>query len=370
MTTTADPSGADETPDDAPSPDSTGTRDEAPAPGGTSTPDEAPSPGGTGTPVALLDRIREACANVAAVSTRVTVDAGALDELAATLAAAEPELMPEERPVATDDAMGTDEAMAAQVVAWNAVNFGSGWFPVLRKRDDLSGARSLAEALADHVAASGVPTAGWLSAADAPTCAEVFGQPHPGPVDDLLDLFARAWRDLGALLTDRFDGSAAALVRSAGGSAEALVGTLAAMPLAHDVSRYRTGGETIEVPLHKRAQITVSHLARAFGGAGLGRFDDIDRLTAFADNLVPHVLRMAGILVYDDDLAGRIGHEELLDPGSPEEVEIRACGVHAVELLAERTGLTAAAIDHQLWQRGQDPAIKAVPRHRCRTSWY
>jgi hypothetical protein len=407
VTTAADPSGADETPDDADSPDGTGTPDDADSPNSTGTPDDAdspdstgspdgaPSPAGTGTPTSLLAGVREACAAVAAVSTRVAVDTGALDELAATLAAAEPELMPEERPVATDDAMGTDEAMAAQVVAWNAVNFGSGWFPVLRKRDGLSGARSLAEALADHVAASGAPTAEWLSAADAPTCAEVFGQPHPGPVDDLLDLFARAWRDLGALLTDRFDGSAAALVRSAGGSAEALVGTLAAMPLAHDVSRYRTGGaddtgddepgddpggddpgdddtggETIEVPLYKRAQITVSHLARAFGGEGLGRFDDVDRLTAFADNLVPHVLRMAGVLVYDDDLAGRIGREELLDPGSAEEVEIRACGVHAVELLAERTGLTSAAIDHQLWQRGQDPAIKAVPRHRCRTSWY
>jgi len=57
-------------------------------------------------------------------------------------------------------------------------------------------------------------------------------------------------------------------------------------------------------------------------------------------------------------------------PGSLEEVEIRACGLHAVELLAARTGRAPATIDHQLWQRGQDPAIKAVPRHRCRCSWY
>ena len=114
----------------------------------------------------------------------------------------------------------------------------------------------------------------------------------------------------------------------------------------------------------------MSRLARAFGGEGLGRFDDVDRLTAFADNLVPHVLRMAGVLVYDDDLADRIDREELLEAGSPEEVEIRACAVYAVELLAARTGLTAATIDHQLWQRGQDPENKAVPRHRCRCSWY
>lgn len=314
---------------------------------------------------ALFDRIRAACSTVADRARAVGIDVGALVALADTLAAEEPPLLPEERPSG-----GDDESVAAQVVAWNAVNFGSGWFPVLAKREGLSGARTLAEALADHVAEHGAPTAEWLAGADAARCAEVFGQPHPGPVDDLLDLFARAWRDLGDLLLDRFDGSAAALVASAEGSAEALVTTLGTMPLARDVARYGRGDDEIEVPFYKRAQITVSHLVRAFGGHGLGHFDDADRLTAFADNLVPHVLRTAGVLVYDDDLAERIAREELLEPGSPDEVEIRACGLYAIELLAARTGLSPSAIDHQLWQRGQDPAVKAIPRHRCRCSWY
>jgi hypothetical protein len=312
----------------------------------------------------VFARLRAAVAAVADRATTVRIDHGALDRLAADLAPDDAPLLPEEVPA------GDDEAMAAEVVAWNAVNFGSGWFPQLRKRPGLSGARSLAEALADHVAREGPPTADWLAGADAATCASVFDQPHPGPVDDLLELFAEAWRDLGDLLIERFDGSAAELVRSADGSAAALVATLGTMPLARDVSRYGTGDDVIDVPVYKRAQITVSHLARAFDGQGLGLFDDVDRLTAFADNLVPHVLRTAGVLVYDDDLAGRIEREELLHPGSPEEVEIRACGLHAVELLTQRTGLTAAAIDHQLWQWGQDPTIKALPRHRCRCSWY
>jgi hypothetical protein len=211
----------------------------------------------------------------------------------------------------------------------------------------------------------GPPTAAWLAEADAARCARLFDQPHPGPVDDLLELFARAWRELGALL-EGFGGSAAALVRSAGGSAAALVDILGAMPLAHDVARHRG----VEVPLYKRAQITASHLARATGGTGLGAFADGHRLTAFADNLVPHVLRLAGVLGYDGGLAARIQAGTLLAPGSPEEVEIRACGLHAVELLSADTGLPAAALDHQLWQRGQDPAVKAVPRHRCRCPWY
>jgi hypothetical protein len=312
----------------------------------------------------VFARLRAAVAAVADRATTVRIDHGALDRLAADLAPDDAPLLPEEVPA------GDDEAMAAEVVAWNAVNFGSGWFPQLRKRPGLSGARSLAEALADHVAREGPPTADWLAGADAATCASVFDQPHPGPVDDLLELLAQAWRDLGWLLAERYDGSAATLVRAAGGSAGALVETLGSMPLAHDVATYGEAAASVEVPFYKRAQITVSHLARAFDGQGLGRFEDVDRLTAFADNLVPHVLRMHGVLVYDTGLAARIDGGDLLRPGSPEEVEIRACGVQAVELLAGAAGSTPAAVDHQLWQRGQSPELKAVPRHRCRCSWY
>ena len=256
--------------------------------------------------------------------------------------------------------------MASSVLAWNAVNFGSGWFPDLRKRPGLSGARTLAACLSDHVEREGPPTATWLCQADPATCAAVFGQPYPGPVDDLLALFARAWRELGALLTDRRRARRPRSSARPAARPPRLVSTLDALPLTHDVAQH---GD-VEVPLYKRAQITASHLSRATGGTGIGAFADIDRLTAFADNLVPHTLRMAGVLVYDDGLADRIDRGDLLAPGRAEEVEIRACGVHAVELLAARTGLTPAALDHQLWQRGQDPAVKAVPRHRCRCPYY
>lgn len=310
-------------------------------------------------PDGLFDRTRAACARVTDQATSVTIDEGALARLASALGPPPP-LLPEERPTGDDE-----EDIALEVLAWNAVNFGSGWFPLVTKRAGLSGARSLATALGDHVAAHGPPTAAWLAEADAARCAEVFAQPFPGPVDDLLDLYAQAWRDLAALLADH-DGSAATLVHACGRSAARLASTLATMPLAHDVPSY--DGEP--VPLLKRAQITASHLARATGGEGVGQFDDLDRLTAFADNLVPHTLRMAGVLRYDDTLAARIAAGELLAPGEPAEVEVRACGVHAVELLAARVGQPPADVDQQLWQRGQAPEVKAQPRHRCRTSWY
>jgi len=101
----------------------------------------------------------------------------------------------------------------------------------------------------------------------------------------------------------------------------------------------------------------------------VAQFADLDRLTIFADNLVPHVLRCDGVLVYDDRLAARIDSGEQLPRGGVER-EIRACAVHACELISQRTGVPARALDTWLWTRGQAPEYKAHPRHRCRTVFY
>jgi hypothetical protein len=92
----------------------------------------------------------------------------------------------------------------------------------------------------------------------------------------------------------------------------------------------------------------------------------------FADNLVPHVLRLDEVLWFDPELVARIEAGELIEHGSPEEVEIRACAVEAVErIVAARGGeLTAAAVDQLLWTRGQGPRYKARPRHRSRCTAY
>ncbi|MBV9198087.1 MAG: hypothetical protein JO168_28485, partial [Solirubrobacterales bacterium] len=89
------------------------------------------------------------------------------------------------------------------------------------------------------------------------------------------------------------------------------------------------------------------------------------------DNLVPHVLRLDGILTFDRGLVERIEREALIEHGSPEEVEIRACAVHSVELIvAARPGACAAEVDQLLWLRGGERRYKAVPRHRSRCTAY
>jgi hypothetical protein len=116
---------------------------------------------------------------------------------------------------------------------------------------------------------------------------------------------------------------------------------------------------------YKRAQIVGSDLALA----GVADFHDLDRLTIFADNLVPHVLRVDGVLRYDAELAARIDAAQLLPQGSAER-EIRACGLCACEALAERFGVSPRELDMRLWNRGQAPEYKRIPRHRTRSVYY
>jgi hypothetical protein len=155
-------------------------------------------------------------------------------------------------------------------------------------------------------------------------------------------------------------------------SAENLLKILSKMPFFNDVEPY--GDQTVH--FYKRAQLTAADMSIALKGQGAGCFNDLDRLTIFADNLVPHVLRIDGILIYDEDLASRIDAEDLIPSKSKDEVEIRACAVHAVELIKmelQDSGydVTSLGLDYLLWNRGQQRYYKKIkPRHRTRTVFY
>ncbi len=164
----------------------------------------------------------------------------------------------------------------------------------------------------------------------------------------------------------------AAFISAADRSAVRLVRSVVeAFPSFDDVAIYQ--GQ--EVRFYKRAQILVADLAGAFNGSGLGGFDGLDELTAFADYKVPQVLRRLGLLVYDQDLAARIDRYELLPAGSPAEIEIRAATIWACEelrraLTARGHALRAFEVDWALWIAGQDLPSSIHPYHRTRTIYY
>src|SRR4051812_20869451 len=293
----------------------------------------------------LCDEVRRHCATVAAGARSVAIDVDALGDV-------EPGPPPEldrERHYLE----GAPEDVAQYMLVLDAVNFGSGWFPTLRKRPASSGYFTVAWALADHWRAGGWSSDELLSITPAEV-AEVLGQ---SAEHELMALYAEALRSLGLFLADR---GALGVVAAAGGSAERLAAELAGgMPFFDDRGFY------------KRAQIVPNDFALA----GLAEFHDLDRLTIFADNLVPHVLRVDGVLRYDAALAERIDRGELLAANSAEEVEIRAVGVHAVELIRaalarEGRPVTSMRLDNLLWTRGGGRAYKARPRHRARSVFY
>jgi len=252
------------------------------------------------------------------------------------------------------------EELAAFWLTLDAINFGSGWFPTLYKRDGRSGYFTIATALREHFATTGPWPAAELARITAREIADALGQE---PDHELMALFAKSLNDLGGHVAAYHAGCFAGVVDAAGSSAVALVERLSGWQSFADSSRY----DDVAVPFLKRAQIAAADLARA----GVGAFRDLDCLTMFADNLVPHVLRVDGLLTYDPALLERIDRGDLLEHGSPEEVEIRACALHTVTLLtAERPGALEADIDYLLWHRGQEPRYKEQPRHRSRCTAY
>lgn len=288
----------------------------------------------------LCDEVRASCAAIAEAAREVSIDLG---RVGAIEPGPEPELDPERHYLE-----GSAEDVALFTLTLDAINFGSGWFPTLRKRPGCSGYNTIAWALTDRFRAAGPWSPAALKRIDAAAVADTLGQQRG---HELMGLYARALRQLGAFLGER---TALEVVAAAEGSAERLAEQLAAgMPLFDDPGFY------------KRAQIVPADLALA----GVAAFADLDELTIFADNLVPHVLRVDGVLRYSDALAATIDAGELLPPGGPER-EIRACAVVACEAIAADLGVPPRTLDNWLWNRGQQPRYKAIPRHRTRTTAY
>ena len=230
--------------------------------------------------------------------------------------------------------------IARYVLVLDAINFGSGWFEELGTSTD-----ALTRRLTEHARARG----GTWTAAEMRGTVDVAGVLGLPADHELTGLYGRALEQLGEFLAER---RALAVVAAAGGSAQRLARQLAdGMPFFADHGFY------------KRAQITANDLVLA----GVADFADVDRLTVFADNLLPHVLRVEGVLRYAPELAARVDAGVELPAGSDMERELRACTVHACEGIAARLGVPPRTLDNWLWNRGRD--LPGRP-HCTRTVFY
>jgi hypothetical protein len=214
----------------------------------------------------------------------------------------------------------------------------------------------------------------WLASVSADDLRRVF---RGGTSElQLLDERAAVLRGLGETLVARYDGrfsnvlasSSPALYDDGRGFLEVLARDF---PRFHDVAEW----EGREVRFWKLAQLAVWILEvtlREQGGIG---FRDLDRLTAFADYIVPAGMRAMGILRYSGELDRAIAAGQLIEAGSSQEMELRAHTIYAASLLTDRVNelrppelqVIVPHIDARLWV----PFHKTHrPHHLTRTIYY
>jgi hypothetical protein len=287
--------------------------------------------------MSLPDEVRRHCAEVArtARSVRIDLDAPTVTSGVAGLNAEQHFLE------------GSPEQVARYVVVLDTINFGSGWFPTLRR----GSTDAMTERLTAFVRNRG-GAAWWGTELGGVSAAEVAAVLDEDAAHPLMALYAEGLAQLATFAAGR---DALELIAAADGSAARFAAQLAEGMAFFD-----------DMGFFKRAQITANDLVLA----GVATFDDVDRLTVFADNFLPHVLRLDGVLVFDETLATRIDRGELLEPGGAQECELRACAVHACEGLARRLGVAPRLLDNWLWNRGCEPAYLARPAHLARTVFY
>ena len=264
----------------------------------------------------------------------------------------------------------------AYLLILDSINFcfwpkpGADKWEIQYKSETLSGYYALAASLKKAIE-SGIPItdAHYLAELTLDTLRQILG--GNGELQ-LMEARAHILNELGEFLINKYNGEANRLVEAAENSALKLVKLLAGnLPSFRDEVEYYGN----KVYFYKRAQIFAADLYGAFAGKEWGYFKDMDTLTAFADYKLPQVLRNVGILRYERALEHKVDHGIFLDAGSPEEIEIRANTIWAVELIREELTqmgkrLRAFEIDWILWNLGQESQFKAQPYHKTVTTFY
>ncbi|MAH05215.1 MAG: hypothetical protein CL561_06635 [Alphaproteobacteria bacterium] len=265
-----------------------------------------------------------------------------------------------------------DESNISFIIALDSMNFGSGFQDQLKREgyDQPEGFYfKVAEILKAHYEQNGPLTAQALSTLSAVDIAKLLQLPDisVNPYSfRLASSYSSSVKEVGAYILSQHGGSFSAFIESCAGSSENFVYALSRLASYNDTCAYR--GQ--RVPFYKRAISCAADLQDMFDHKGQELFNDIDVLPCLADCDIPHVLRVDGILKYDEELSEIVDNKELIEAGCAYEIELRACAVHAVEMMAAKSGRSAIELDRILWHRAQEEAYKVLTPHRSETKFY
>jgi hypothetical protein len=174
----------------------------------------------------------------------------------------------------------------------------------------------------------------------------------------MLDEKMAVWHQVGGVLAEKYDGRFHNFVKSCpprlydngAGMVDRLVKEF---PRFNDVSLY--DGQTIK--FYKLPQLGLWFVYSSLRKTRQFPLEDIQKMTAFADYMVPAALRLMGIMSYSPELEKAINTHQMIARDSPQEIEIRAHCVYACALLCEEVNkirpkdmqIINPQIDARLW---------------------
>ncbi|XP_044266966.1 queuosine salvage protein [Tribolium madens] len=207
--------------------------------------------------------------------------------------------------------------------------------------------------------------------------AKIFRSDNDVPIP-LLQERVKCLHEVGNVLLENFDGSFENCVKKADNSAATLLDLIVNnFKCFKDEATYKDK----KIAIYKRAQILIGDIWACFHNEGIGHFKDIDEITMFADYRIPQTLLYFGVFEYSEDLKKKLQDNKILENGEEDEVEIRACSIHAVELLKEHANkkltdkkINAILIDHFLWdfrrEHNKEIVEKKLPFHKTFSIYY
>jgi len=152
----------------------------------------------------------------------------------------------------------------------------------------------------------------------------------------MLDEKLGVLHQVGKILAEKYDGRFHKFVKSCSprlyDNGNGLIDRLVKeFPRFNDVSML----DGHEIKFYKLAQLGIWMLYATLHRAGKFRLDDPQKMTAFADYIVPVALRLHGITQYSEKLEQAINSHQLIPRDSRWEIEIRAHCIYATAVLTE-----------------------------------
>ncbi|MCX8042811.1 MAG: queuosine salvage family protein [Desulfobacterota bacterium] len=192
------------------------------------------------------------------------------------------------------------------------------------------------------------------------------------------------WKELGEIVTRKFNGNFYNVVYGCASASELLDLVIYEFPLFYDSSKKmlpcgnsspKNGVREIEVHFHKRAQLLVHDICSFLHQNKIFLLRGEEDLTGCADYKIPQVLRYMGILSFSQRLCDIVDRQVLIPHGSREELEIRACTIQALLIITDKLKMnnptiSAMSMNDYFWLMGQSMKKDACPYHRTLTTAY